>query len=180
MPKTVITPEAVLSYPHLFNPAAPNPLSEPVYSCSLVFLPGADLSGLKAAALEAARERWGDKAEPLIKSGKIRLPFRTDAEEKGYPAGSIFINVKSKTRPGVVSRYAGPDGKPQRIDNEEEVYPGCRVRASLRAFAYDTNGNRGVSFGLNNLQKLADGERLDGKRRAEDEFEALDSDAVPF
>lgn len=180
MPKIVITPEAILSYPHLFTPAAPNPLSEPVYSCSLVFPPGTDLSGLKAAALEAAKERWGDKAEPLIKSGKVRLPFRTDAEEKGYPAGSIFINVKSKTRPGIVSRYAGPDGKPQRIENEEEVYPGCRVRASIRAFTYDTNGNRGVSFGLNNLQKLGDGERLDGKRRAEDEFEALDSDAVPF
>lgn len=180
MSKILITPEATLSYPHLFTPSAPNPLAEPVYSCSLVFAPGTDLSILKQAAFMAARERWGDKAEALIKSGKVRLPFRTDAEEKGYPAGSIFINVKSKMKPGIVSRYAGPDGKPQKIEDEEQIYPGCKVRASLRAFTYDTNGNRGVSFALNNIQKLADGERLDGRKRAEDEFEALEKDSIPF
>jgi hypothetical protein len=176
MSKTVITPEAILSYPHIFQPAAPNPLAEPVYSCSLVFPAGTDLSELREAALVAAREKWGDKANAGIKAGKIRMPFRTDAEEKGYSEGSVFLNVKSKTKPGAVSKYAGPDGKPMPIEDSEELYPGCRVRASLRAFAYDTNGNRGVSFGLNNIQKLGDGERIDGRKRAEDEFEALSSD----
>jgi hypothetical protein len=46
------------------------------------------------------------------------------------------------------------------------------VRASLRAFAYDTNGNKGVSFGLNNIQKLGEGQRLDGRKAATDEFDA--------
>jgi len=45
---------------------------------------------------------------------------------------------------------------------------------SLNAFAYDRAGNRGISLGLNNIQKLADGERLDGRLKAEDDFEALD------
>jgi len=180
MAKTIITPQAILSYPHLFQPSAPNPLAEPVYSCTLVFPPGTDLSALKEAALEAAREKWGDKAEAGIRAGKIRMPFRTDAAEKGYPEGSIFINVKSKTKPGAVSRYAGPDGKPLRIEDEQELYPGCLVRASVRPFTYDTNGNRGVSFALNNIQKLGDGERLDGRRRAEDEFEALETDPIPL
>jgi hypothetical protein len=41
---------------------------------------------------------------------------------------------------------------------------------SCRAFGYDTNGNKGVSFALVNVQKLADGKRLSGNPSAEDEF----------
>ena len=48
----------------------------------------------------------------------------------------------------------------------------------LRPFTYDTNGSKGVSFGLQNLQKLRDGERIDGRMRPEDEFEAIESGAA--
>lgn len=170
----IITPKAILSYPHLFEPRAQSPGAEPMYSCSLVFEAGTDLSELKQAAWAAAKEKWGDKAEAMLKDGRIRMPFRTDGAEKGYPEGSVFINVRSKSAPGIVDRYAGPDGKPVRITDESLIYPGCIVRASVRAFAYDTSGNKGVSFALGNIQKLADGPRLDGKRKAEDEFEALE------
>ena len=108
-------------------------------------------------------------------SGDLRLPFRKDKlTERGYPPGSIYINVRSKLSPGIVSRYAGVDGKPERITDPGQIYSGCIVRASLNAFAYDRAGNRGISLGLNNIQKLADGERLDGRLKAEDDFEALD------
>lgn len=170
----VITPKAIISYPHIFEPRAAAPGAEPSYSCTLIFEPGTDLSQLKAAARQAAADKWGDKAEAMWKAGKIRSPFRADAEEKGYPEGSVFINVRSKSKPGVVDRYRGPDGKPVPITDESEIYPGAYVRASVRAFAYDTNGNRGVSFALGNIQKLGDGERLDGRKKAEDEFEAFE------
>lgn len=173
MPKSIITPTATLSYPALFQPKAGLNGGEPMYSCALVFAPGTDLTEMKKAALEAIQEKWGAKAAELIRGGKLRLPFREDAEDKGYPPGSIFMNVKSKTKPGIVGRFAGPDGKPVAIRNEEEIYPGCQVRASVRAFTYDTNGNKGVSFALGNIQKLADGERLDSRKRAEDEFDAF-------
>jgi hypothetical protein len=52
------------------------------------------------------------------------------------------------------------------------------VRAQLRAFSYDSNGNKGVSFALNNIQKLGDGERLDNRQAATDAFEA-DLSAAP-
>lgn len=172
---TIITPKARLSYPHLFSPRASTPGADPSYSCSLVFEPGTDLTQLKLEVIRVAQEKWGDKAQAMLASGKIRLPFREDGAEKGYPDGSVFINVRSKTPPGIVDRYAGPDGKPVKITDPEALYPGCYVRASVRAFAYDTNGNRGVSFILQNIQKLGDGPRLDGKRPAEDEFEAVET-----
>lgn len=168
----VITPKAVLSYPHLFEPQIPPNQTDPVYSCTLVFEEGTDLSPLEKAAEAVARDKWGAKYEAMKKAGKIRSPFRTDAEEKGYPEGSVFINIKSKAAPGVVSIYPGDDGKPAKITDPSQIYPGCLARASVRPFAYDVTGNAGISFALNNIQKLGDGDRLDGRMRAEDEFEA--------
>ena len=168
----VITPEAVISYPHVFEPQTPPGATEPVYSCALVFLDGVDVTEMKAAALAVAKEKWGDKTAEMIKSGKIRMPFRTDAVEKGYPEGSMFINAKSKQQPQVVSIYAGADGKPAPIQDPKEIYPGAYVRASLRAYAYAVNGNNGVAFSLGNLQKTKDGPRMDGRLSAADEFSA--------
>lgn len=180
---SIITPEAILSYPRLFEPEVGPSGGDPKYSCCLVFPAGSDLKELKKAAIEAAQEKWGEKAVPGIRSGKLRMPFRDDPEDvadKGYPEGSTFMNVRTKKAPGVVSIFPDPnnDGKPMPITDEDEVYAGCYVRASLRAFAYDTQGNRGVSFALNNVQKLRDGERIDGRRAAVDEFEADENAAA--
>ena len=95
----VITPEAIISYPHVFEPQRPPGASEPVYSCCLVFPDGTDMSELKAVAASVAKEKWGDKTKSLMEGGKIRMPFRNDGEEKGYPEGSVFMNVKSKQAP---------------------------------------------------------------------------------
>jgi hypothetical protein len=173
----IITPEATLSYPHLFEPKIPEGQTEAVYSCALVFGPDADLSEMKKVVETIAKEKFGDKYAALLKAGKLRMPFRADGEDKGYAEGSTFINVKSKQAPGIVSRYAGADGKPAAIKDPAEIYAGAKVRASLRAFAYDNNGNKGVSFALNNIQKLGDGPRIDGRMKAEDEFSAEESSA---
>lgn len=167
------SPEATLSYPHLFEPQLAPGSDKAKYSCSLVFAPGTDLTTLKQAALEAANTKFGaDKVPALLRSNKLRMPFRDDGDEKGYEPGSVFINVRSDKKPGIVGVYPGPDGKPLPIEDKSQIYAGCKVRATLSVFAYDTQGNKGVSFGLRNLQKLGDGERLDGYRRAEDEFPA--------
>lgn len=169
----LVTPEAIASYPHLFEPRPNMSSGQPEYSVCLVFEPDADLKGMKAAALEVAKEKFGSKTEAMIKSGSLRMPFR-DGEEK-YGKGFTFINTKCKAAPGVVSRFAGADGKPQKIEDPAEIYAGARIRASLSAYAYDVNGNKGVAFGLNNVQKLRDGERIDGRMSADSEFEALES-----
>jgi len=62
------------------------------------------------------------------------------------------------------------------ILDETEVYSGCYGRASVNFFPYSHKGNRGVACGLNNVQKLADGESLGGRSRAEDDFDAVYDD----
>jgi len=44
------------------------------------------------------------------------------------------------------------------------------------AYAFAANGNRGISCGLNNLQKMRDGEPLGGRTRPEDDFTGLDDE----
>ncbi len=170
----VITPKAILSYPHLHEPQPGMNGGKAKYSAALVFPAGTDLKALAEAVAAAAEAKWPGKAQKMLQSGALKSPFRK-GEEKEYAAGSVFINVRTETKPGVVSAQADPaTGKPAAIPADKirtELYPGCYVRASVTAFAFDNSGNKGVSFALNNIQKLGDGDRLDGRVAAENEFD---------
>lgn len=185
----VISPLAVLSYPHLAAPQASQDGKAPKYSATLIFTPEtladakekALFEQMQKAAIAAIEAKWPGKADALLKSETFKKGFRRDAESKGYPAGSIFVNVRSSQQPGIVYAHAGADGKPEKMAQEDiktKMYPGVIVRGSLAAFAYDNNGNKGVSFGLNNLQLVRNGERMDGRTAAENEF-TVDLSAEP-
>ena len=163
MADTVMTPEFRVSFPAVFKPKRQkgDATSEPKYGLTMLFPKGADLSKLKRAAEEAVKEKWGDKPPK-----NLRSPFRDQGEKEyeGYEEGAVFVSASSKQKPGLVDRQR------QDIIDETEFYPGCYARATLRAFAYDNNGNKGVAFGLNNVQKLRDGDPLGGRTRAQDDF----------
>jgi hypothetical protein len=173
----VVTPVARLSFPSLFQPSKPQGApaeQQPKYGCTLLFEKGEDLTALKKAVKEAieigVREKWGGK-----KPEALRMPFHNQGEKDydGYEDGAIFITMNSKQRPGII------DGRKNRIENEEDIYPGCYVRASVRAFPYGGKGTSfspGISFGLQNIQKVRDGEQLGGRMKPEDEFEAIESE----
>jgi hypothetical protein len=171
--ENVLTPKFRVSFPYVFRPQVNkmNPGAEAKYSLTMLFEKGADLSALKKAAETAIVDKWGADKTKWPKN--LRNPFRDqgDKEFEGYEAGAIFITATSKQRPGLV------DAKLQDIIEEKDFYPGCYARATVRAFAYDNNGNRGVSFGLQNIQKLADGDPLGGRTRPADDFEPV-GDAV--
>jgi hypothetical protein len=173
---TLRTPYGILSYPHLFTPRPPAEGAEPRYSLVLVFpkeaTESAEFKALKKAAADAAKERWGDKMP-----SNLRSPFRKCTEKEGEPFDShpdgIFISAWTKQRPGVV----GP--RLEEILDPTDVFAGQLARATVRAFAYETAGNKGVSFGLNNLQLVRpDMDRLDGRRPARSDFDAVAEEAV--
>jgi len=116
----------------------------------------------------------------------LRDPWREykkackDAEEEGddpaeiekpaeYLKGSYVLNVNSDRKPQVV------DQKVQPIFEEAELYSGCYINISCRGFAYDKDSNRGVAFGMNNVQLVKQGERLGGAPNAEEEFDEIKS-----
>lgn len=99
---------------------------------------------------------------------KWKTPLRDGDEERpddeNY-AGCMFLNASSKNAPGIVDLARNP------ITDKDQVYSGCYARVSLNFYSFDKNGNRGIAAGLNNIQKIADGEPLAGRSRPEDDFE---------
>lgn len=171
----LITPKGILSFPHLETAQAGPSGGAAKYSATIIFLAGTDLTPMLKAVQAAGDAKWPGKFAEMVRLKTVRLPFRTDWEAKGYPKDSTFINIRSAQKPGIVSATAGPDGKPEAIPADKirtQMYAGAFVRASVSAFGYDQQGNKGVSFGLNNLQKLGEGDRLDGRVAAENEFDA--------
>lgn len=166
----VVTGKVRFSYLHCWEPHVAVEGQTPKYSVSLL-IPKSDtetVARIKAACEAAIQAKWPTKRPP-----NLRMPLRDgDAEDKGPEyAGHWFLNVSSKQKPGIVDATLNP------ILDPAELYSGCYGRASINAFAYDQAGNRGVSFGLLNLQKLADGEPLGGRSRPEDDFEAAEETA---
>ena len=169
----VITGKVRFSYAHVFQPRAVDPSQDPKYSVSLLIHKSDKTTVGKikraiAAAVEAGKAQWGGKVPSTL-----RLPLRDGDEDKPESdeyAGHFFINASSRTRPGVVDADLNP------IVDSTEFYSGCYGRASINFYAYNVSGNRGIAAGLNNLQKLEDGDYLGGRNRAEDDFsDSLDT-----
>ncbi len=107
--------------------------------------------------------------QAVVLSNQPALQFQVGGGAQGLPVfNAWFINANSVTKPGVVDAERIP------IFDESELYSGIIGRASINFYAYNSNGNRGIACGLNNLQKLADGTPLGGRSRAEDDFAGLD------
>ncbi len=182
----IVTPLCKLSYPTLFTPRAIGDSTVEKYSTALCFtkdstedgLPDANIKPMKEAALAVAVSRWPEAVE-MIKKGKLTWPFREDAEqiaEKGYDAFNIFcfMNSNSKQQPSVVGAHIDPStGKLVVITDPSLAYAGVIARASLTAYTYDVRGNKGVTFGLNHVQIVTDGERMDGRSSPDGVFDAL-------
>lgn len=166
------TPEGRVSFPRVFEK---NHRSGK-YELTLVFPKDTDLSLLQAAAREAVKAKWGDK----IPSG-LRNPFRKVSDKmstygEDFDPGDVFVCFRSQNRQPMIV-----DAAVQPIMTQSDFYPGCWARVSTNAYAYDREGNKGVAFGLINIQKIRADDPLAGilKRafKPEDDFERVLADS---
>ena len=165
------------SYVNAWEPKSING-GAPKYSVSLI-IPKSDTKTLEKirTAIQAAYEegqsklRGNGRSVPALSA--LKTPLRDgDAErpdDEAY-ANSYFVNANSGTAPGIVDADRNP------ILERSEVYSGVYGRASINFYAFNSNGNKGIACGLNNLQKIRDGEPLGGKSRAEDDFAEADEE----
>lgn len=164
----VVTKLVRFSYVHIFKPEAIDEDSEKKYSMAIL-IPKSDKATLQAirAAVEAAKEKgksekWNGKIPANLKT-----PLRdgdVDRPDDDAYAGHYFLNCSSKQKPQIVDSHC------QAIIDENEVYSGCYGRVSINFFPFDAKGNKGVAAGLNNVQKIKDGESLAGGSTAEEDF----------
>ena len=170
MSTKVVTGKVRFSYVNIFRSRSFTEGQDAKYSICLLIPKGdkATVKKLRAAIDEAIKDgissKWGGK-----KPANLKLPLRDGDEERASEApeyeGMFFLNANSTQKPGIVDKDLNE------ILDPDEVYSGCWGRASINFYPFNTNGNKGVGAGLNNIQKLKDDERLGSARAsAESDF----------
>lgn len=178
MSENLVTPEFRAAFISVFKATAmknaDGTVNKAKYSIRAAFPPTANLAALKKEAELAAKEKWGDKIPKTLRS-----PFRLNEELENPIIGIgddwviMSFSANEDRRPGIV----GPNL--QDIIDDSEVYSGAWYRAQVRAFAYENAGNKGVSFGLQNVQKLRDDDPLgNGRIPASKAFEPVEGTAT--
>ena len=153
----VITGKVRFSYVNIFKSRAFQAGQDAKYSVCLL-IPKEDKATIKKikAAIDAAVQdgissKWGGKKPANLKPPEYE--------------GMYFLNCNSTQKPGIVDKDLNE------ILDPDEVYSGCWGRASINFFPFNTNGNKGIGVGLNNIQKLKDDDRLGAARAsAESDF----------
>ncbi len=163
----VITGKVRFSYLHVWEPTAIEEGQDKKYSVSLI-IPKKDKKTIAAinAAIDNAKEIGKVKLGGKIPNN-LKTPLRDgdiDRSDDDNYADCFFINANCKTKPGLVDEDVNP------IMNQDDLYSGCYGRASITFYAFNTSGNKGIACGLNNLQKLEDGDPLGGRSSAASDF----------
>jgi len=168
----IITGKVRFSYANVWEPKSING-GEPKYSVSII-IPKTDVETLKkinAAIVDAKKEgisKFGgiifDSFKTPLRDGDVDRP-----EDVAY-AGSYFINANSNIKPGIVNKSV------QAIIDQSEFYSGCFGRVSIVFYAYCAEENVGIACGLQNLQKLEEGELLSARSSAEEDFAIEEED----
>lgn len=165
----VITGKVRFCYANVFEPSTMTEGDTPKYNICIL-IPKSDEAtiGKIRKAIEAAKELG--KSKLANTQGKIpaniKIPLRDGDEERSDDpafADCYFLNASSVRKPGIVDKNLDP------IMSKDEFYSGCYGRASINFYAFNVQ-SKGIAAGLNNLQKLEDGESLVGGSTASEDF----------
>jgi hypothetical protein len=159
------TPLCRLAFPFVFGKTM-NLNGKEEYSVVMVFERDADLTALKKALVQAAHNEFG----PDVDLKALDLKRIRDGNTMDRPEFKDKWIVRAKTglgQPGVV------DKKVNKIIDPSEIYSGVWAHVNITAKAY-TLPSKGVTFYLNHVQKVKDGEPFVGKSNPGDVFSELD------
>lgn len=189
----LLSPVGRVSFPELFQPKAVNPGDDPKYSVTLLFRPEdmdeAQLklwNQMKANAQKECKEAFkGAGIGDEYRGKPLSSPFkRSDDKPDWFPPGFVIVRFTTKRKPDVVYGDKSP------IEQASgDLYAGCYAHVSYKVFSYDKSGNRGIAFGLGNLQKTGDGERFGDSSSASEDFDVVETagassdkydDDIPF
>lgn len=172
----LFTPKFRVSFPDVFEATQINNQGQAKFRLSMIFDPVEIAKdpeqqklwdALKAAVDEAAIAKFNSVPPVLkkpFKDGNQMLNQKTGAIYEGHE-GMAILRTQSNDRPGLVDMACNP------IMERSEFYGGCYAQATISFYAWDhpTQG-KGVSAGIQNIQKVSEGETFSGKTKATDDF----------
>jgi hypothetical protein len=180
-PTKVLTGEVRLSYASLVQPRAQKDGGDAKYSVTLL-IPKTDTDtkahldqAVQACIADAVAKTWGGVKPPQI---PIPVHDGDGVRDSGLPygaecAGHWVLTASSKMRPQVVSQ--------QDITTEllpQDIYSGMYGRVTIRFFAYNNSGKKGIGCGLGNVMKTREGEPLSGGASAAVDFATVGAATV--
>jgi hypothetical protein len=126
---------------------------------------------------EDGDEKYSEYKDMLFISAKTTTPPELcDKRHKG----SKYTSRLDKKSGEYVYMYHPAGGKATEVDQEDLenfIYSGCMVMVTGLAYAYETKKKKkGVSWILNNVMKVEDGERIGGGGSKADAFEDFEDD----
>lgn len=143
--------------------------------CTLIFDKSVDMSGFQEAIREAIVAEWGEKAVEQFKNGAIRSPILAgDGKEariktgdqageirEGFGPDKFFVRVATRLEAPV--HFRSPTIPATYGQGDDQIKSGDYGFAVLHAYTWDNPKNgRGVSLGIDYLQKTKAGESLGG------------------
>lgn len=165
----VVTGKVRFCYANVFEPTSMSDTDTPKYGICIL-IPKSDKKTVDAINKAIENAKIAGKAKIADKNGKISATIKTplrdgDEERSDDPVFNDmwFINANSTRKPSIVDRNLNP------IMSKDEFYSGCYGRASISFYAFNVQ-SKGIAAGLNNLQKLEDGEILSGGSTADEDF----------
>lgn len=168
-PQRVVTGKVRFSFVNVFEPRPAQNEGEKEKYGACIIIPKKDKTTIQKieAAIEAASELYATKFGGKLPAN-AKTPLRDGDEERPDDpafANSYFLNANAIRKPGLV------DADLNEILVRDEFYSGVYGRAALSFYPFNANRSKGIAAGLENIQKLADGERLGGAIvSAEDDF----------
>lgn len=170
----LVTPVFRVSFPNLFEPQSMNG-GKAKYGLSAVWTPAdfTDLDKKRWAAIKKAMDEESIRAfkksvKDLPANFKKGLRNGNEKELEGYGPGTVFASLTTNLRPGVIDIDKTPIGPEH--GNDSLIYPGMYGRATVNVYSYSNEG-KGIALGLMNFQRVRDGERLDSRTDAANDFE---------
>lgn len=176
----VITGEVRLSFVHLLEPADPFNSGKLHYSARVLIPKDATdtleaLKTAKANAIKAGKDKyWGGAIPKKIMDSMVDSDVDETqdgviyAEKSPEEAGHFAIAAKNPDEIEVVNAGMRPA-------SDDEVYSGVYARVALRPWIWGNNGKKGISYALEAVQIIRDGERLGGagKTKASSVFSSV-------
>lgn len=189
------TPEFRLVFANLFEPTgSPQDPEKLRYSATMLFdkdvdfkQPGtAKTKSIKTIIKNAKIALWGKDKDEWPEG--IKDPI-LDGDKKAHKWGEAFedswyLKTASTFKPVIkdnVFKTNKSTGKKELLDitSADEIYSGCYCRAVIKAVAYDMGDEScGVTLYLQMIQKLRDGENLEGGSNAEEHFDVEEAEEL--
>lgn len=169
--------EVRFGYVHVFSPSLNDDGKPDKYSACLM-IPKTNTEALRLIeeCINAAKELGKAKLWNNRVPGSDRMnPLHDgdeDRPEKEEYEGMMYLNAKSKNKPGIRVLEDGMISEPL---DESEFYSGCWGAATISFFPYaHKSGSKGIGVSLGNVIKTRDDERFSGGISADAAFGDLE------